>query len=71
MSANLPRAWPRVAHCVHARGRHERGKGFSIVDRTSLAVMQRLGVHHAASFERDFAIYRFGPARRRSFTVLP
>jgi predicted nucleic acid-binding protein len=43
---------------------------FSIVDRTSFAVMQRLGVHRAASFDRDFAIYRFGPRRNRAFEVL-
>lgn len=43
---------------------------FSIVDRTSFAVMERLGIHTAVSFDDDFAIYRFGPNRRRSFTVL-
>lgn len=44
-------------------------QGFSIVDRTSWAVMQRLGVHDAIAFDRDFSIYRFGPDRRRAFTV--
>jgi predicted nucleic acid-binding protein len=43
---------------------------FSIVDRTSFAVMQRLGVFRAASFDRDFAVYRFGPGRRRAFEIL-
>jgi predicted nucleic acid-binding protein len=43
---------------------------FSTIDRTSFAVMQRLGVERAASFDNDFAIYRFGPGRRRSFTVV-
>lgn len=43
---------------------------FSIVDRTSFAVMERLGVHRAASFDRDFAVYRFGPGRRQAFEVL-
>lgn len=42
---------------------------FSIVDRTSWAVMQRLGVHEAISFDRDFDVYRFGPNRKRAFTV--
>ena len=42
---------------------------FSIVDRTSWAVMQRLGLDEAISFDRDFAIYRFGPQRRRAFVV--
>lgn len=44
-------------------------QGFSIVDRTSWSVMQRLGVHDAIAFDRDFSIYRFGPDRRRAFTV--
>ena len=44
-------------------------QGFSIVDRTSWSVMQRLGVHAVISFDRDFAIFRFGRDRRSSFTV--
>lgn len=47
-----------------------RDQDFSIVDRTSFAVMRRLGIERAASFDRDFAIFRFGPNRRRAFTVL-
>lgn len=43
---------------------------FSIVDRTSFAVMQRLGVLRAASFDDDFAIFRFGARRDRAFEVL-
>lgn len=42
---------------------------FSIVDRTSWSVMQRLGVHAAIAFDKDFSIYRFGPDRRRAFVV--
>ncbi len=42
---------------------------FSIVDRTSWSIMQRLGVHEAISFDRDFSIYRFGRNRRQAFTV--
>lgn len=44
-------------------------QSFSIVDRTSWSVMQRLGVHEAIAFDRDFSIYRFGRDRRSSFTV--
>jgi uncharacterized protein len=44
---------------------------FSIIDRTSFAVMQRLGVHTVASFDNHFAIFRFGGRAQRSFTVLP
>lgn len=42
----------------------------SIVDRTSFAVMERLGVWRAASFDADFAVYRFGPRRERAFEIL-
>lgn len=43
---------------------------FSIVDRTSFAVMQRLGLTRVASFDDDFAIYRYGRNRDRAFEVL-
>jgi len=43
---------------------------FSLVDRTSFAVMERLGVHRALAFDDDFAVYRFGPRRRHAFEVL-
>ncbi len=43
---------------------------FSIVDRTSFAVMNRLGIDRAASLDDHFAVFRFGPRRRQSFTIL-
>jgi uncharacterized protein len=43
---------------------------FSIVDRTSFAVMQRLGLVRVASFDDDFAVFRFGRGRRLAFEVL-
>jgi predicted nucleic acid-binding protein len=43
---------------------------FSMVDRTSFAVMQRLGIVRAASFDNHFAVYRFGPNRRQAFVVV-
>lgn len=43
---------------------------FSFVDRTSFAVMERLGLSRVASFDDDFAVYRFGRNRDRAFEVL-
>jgi predicted nucleic acid-binding protein len=45
-------------------------QSFSIVDRTSFAVMERLGLTQAASFDDDFAVYRYGRNRNRAFDVL-
>lgn len=45
-------------------------QAFSIVDRTSFAVMLRLGIHRAASLDKDFAVFRFGPRRERAFEIV-
>lgn len=45
-------------------------QSFSIVDRTSFAGMERLGLTRAASFGRDFAVYRYGGDRSRAFEIL-
>jgi predicted nucleic acid-binding protein len=47
-----------------------RDQDFSLVDRTSFAVMRRSGIERAASLDDSFAIFRFGPNRRRSFTIV-
>ena len=47
-----------------------RDQDFSIVDRTSFAVMQRLGIDRAASLDDHFAVFRFGPKRRLAFTIV-
>ena len=44
---------------------------FSLSDRISWAVMERLGIHNAIALDNDFRIYRFGPDRRRAFDVSP
>jgi predicted nucleic acid-binding protein len=43
---------------------------FSLVDRTSFAVMRRLGIERAASLDDDFAVFRFGPNRRQAFIII-
>jgi uncharacterized protein len=55
---------------VWQMGTAYRDQDFSIVDRTSFAVMRRLGIERAASFDDHFAIFRFGPGRRHAFVIL-
>lgn len=43
---------------------------FSIVDRTSFAAMERLGLTRVVSFDIHFAIYRYGRNRDRAFEIL-
>jgi len=43
---------------------------FSIVDRTSFAVMQRLAVHRVATYDTHFAVFRFGRNRDRAFEIV-
>ena len=58
--------WAEIAAQIH----HDfADQQFSIVDRTSWSIMQRLGVHEAISFDWDYSIYRFGRNRRQAFTV--
>jgi len=61
-AADLETAW--------AIGTSFPDQSFSIVDRTSFAVMERRGVIRALSFDDDFAVYRYGRSRDRAFEVI-
>jgi predicted nucleic acid-binding protein len=59
---DLVRAWELAAAFADQE--------FSLVDRTSFAMMERLGIDKVISFDADFVIYRYGPNRDRAFEVL-
>lgn len=46
-------------------------QAFSLTDRTSWVLMERLGITDALALDADFRIYRYGPQRRRAFAVRP
>lgn len=56
-------------HAAWAIGEIFPDQEFSAVDRTSFAVMERLGLRRVASFDHHFAIYRYGRSRDRAFEV--
>lgn len=60
--ADLEAAW--------AIGEQFPDQDFSIVDRTSFALMERLGLSRVLSFDRDFSVFRYGRGRRTAFEVL-
>jgi len=68
--ATLESVGPADLQAAWTMGRDFPDQDFSLVDRTSFAVMERLGLERAASFDADFAVYRWGPGRRRAFEVL-
>lgn len=50
--------------------RNSREESFSFVDRTSFALMERIGITQATTFNPDFAAYRPGRGRKRPFQIL-
>ena len=61
-AADLERAWAIGEGCPDQH--------FSLVDRTSFAVMERLGLRRVASFGDDFTVCRFGADRNGAFSVI-
>lgn len=43
---------------------------FSLVDCTSFVVMERLRLTRVASFDDDYAVFRYGPGKTKAFTVV-
>ena len=46
-------------------------QAFSLTDRTSWALMERLAMTQALAFDADFRIHRYGPHKTQAFTVHP
>jgi len=68
--ATLERVSPADMDAAWMIGEAFPDQDFSIVDRTSFAVMERLGITRVASFDHHFAIYRYGPKRDRAFQIV-
>jgi predicted nucleic acid-binding protein len=62
-SRDLARAW-EIA-------RDWTDQDLSLVDCTSFALMERLGVVQAFAFDAHFRVFRYGRERRRAFSVIP
>ena len=60
--ADLEAAW--------AIGRRFPDQDFSLVDRTSFSLMQRLGISKVITFDNDFAVFRYGRDLRLAFELL-
>ena len=63
-------AGPADLEVAWAIGESWPDQDFSLVDRTSFAVMQRLGIHRVATLDDHFGAFRFGPRRERSFELV-
>lgn len=43
---------------------------FSLADRISFVMLERLGRNRVWTYDRDFAVYRYGPDHGSAFTVV-
>lgn len=50
---------------------HYPDQSFSLTDRTSWALMERLAITQALAFDADFRIHRYGPQKTQALTVHP
>jgi len=68
--ATLETVGPADLQAAWTTGRDFPDQDFSLVDRTSFAAMERLGLQRAATFDDDFAVYRYGASRTKAFEVV-
>lgn len=68
--ARLEPVLPVDREAAWAIGRRYADQHFSLVDCTSFAVMERLGLRKVAAFDTDFAIYRWGRDSAEAFQVI-
>ncbi len=69
-AAEIEKVTPADLEAAWAIGTAFADQSFSIVDRTSFAVMERIGLTQVASFDHDFAVYRYGRARDKAFELV-
>ncbi len=55
----------------HRIAREWADQDFSIVDCTSFAIMERLGIERAFAFDAHFRVVRLGSRRDHALTILP
>lgn len=60
---DLERAWQIAEHYADST--------FSLVDCTTFALMERMGITHAFAFDDHFLYYRYGRDTKEHFTRLP
>ncbi len=68
--ATLEPIGPADLQAAWTIGRDFPDQNFSLVDRTSFAAMERLGIERVASLDDDFLIFRYGARKERAFEVL-